>query len=431
MHYVRFLKPVEVDLQLSQIKTLIYITSDLGDSLFPGSIALSASIVTPKSIQSIKLQHGRRFDRVMGGELYSRTILEWTPQSRVLPVKVDINQATYNFGREYVLEIRTLTPQESKIHAYNGNVKLIMPHVVGAISGGFQIMSFNHILERDYRRLVSFPFSKLQPMYMWEEGGESIARHVWDAGMALVAYFDLLLSSSPHHESILSEILRPPSAINYPKDTLQILELGAGVGLVGLALSELLTSSKTAQPHQITLTDLPDPQNVISRNLSDQSKVFQSGSEHSVLDFQILDWSEELPTAIAAKRFNLVLVSDCTYNPDSAAALVKTLEAVTERDCKSTTNPGAAASNSKTFIVVAMKKRHPSEEVFFDLMKEAGFDIIEEENVILPSIYAEEKDGIDISEAEHVDIYIFAMSSIITTRPSENTSEIEHGWTLI
>jgi hypothetical protein len=74
-----------------------------------------------------------------------------------------------------------------------------------------------------------------------------------------------------------------------------------------------------------------------------------------------------------------VFVADCTYNPDVVPDLVKTLGRV-------------ADGNREGKVVVAMKVRHESELVFFDLMKERGFVVNEKGIVPLPVLGGEDQE---------------------------------------
>ena len=103
-----------------------------------------------------------------------------------------------------------------------------------------------------------------------------------------------------------------------------------------------------------------------------------------------LDWDDALPELIKQGQCDLVIVSDCTYNSDSIPALVKTLAAVIER------SPDA-------MVVVAMKVRHDSEAVFFDLMVKAG--LIKAENYTIPLPDQQRADTEQALEA--VDVYVF------------------------
>ena len=121
------------------------------------------------------------------------------------------------------------------------------------------------------------------------------------------------------------------------------------------------------RPHsQVLLTDLPEAMDILALNAS--ATCLPRGSQ---VETQSLDWDAELPESVHGRRFELVLVSDCTYNADSLPALVRTLRAVTR-------------GQRAVLVLVAMKVRHESEKVFFELMAGAGFAEVEHSRVGLP-----------------------------------------------
>lgn len=79
-------------------------------------------------------------------------------------------------------------------------------------------------------------------------------------------------------------------------------------------------------------------------------------------------------------------MADCTYNPDVVPDLVITLQRLAEE-------------NSDLLILLAMKVRHESEMVFFDLMQKGGFAVREKCILPLPVV------GDD--EGEEIEIYVF------------------------
>ena len=139
-----------------------------------------------------------------------------------------------------------------------------------------------------------------------------------------------------------------------------ILELGSGCGIVGIAVAQLYPSCN------VLLTDLPEAMDILGLNIH-RSKP----AEAATLTHSVLDWAKSIPTAIQRTPFDLVLVSDCTYNADSIPALVHLLSAV-------------ASTWPNVIIVVASKLRHPSEAIFFDLMAEARFTQVYHKTVSLP-----------------------------------------------
>lgn len=140
---------------------------------------------------------------------------------------------------------------------------------------------------------------------------------------------------------------------------IQVVELGAGCGMVGIGLTTMVENC------EVLLTDMAEAEEIIKRNV-DQS----NPKTNSVAKFQVLDWNEP-PAELCDKSLDLILVSDCTYNSDSQPALVSCLSRLVR-------------SSPDAVILVALKRRHESEAVFFELMKNAGFDS-QQKNVKLPT----------------------------------------------
>jgi len=141
---------------------------------------------------------------------------------------------------------------------------------------------------------------------------------------------------------------------------LRVLEVGAGCGMVGIALSQLRKA-------EIILTDLEDAQDIMQSNIDAATQA--SGSS---LKRQVLGWGTGLDD-LADIRFDLILVSDCIYNPDSSVLLVETLKQLSLR-------------NPDLLVYVALKRRHDADEVFFEHMQKSGLGIIEGVNIKLPHI---------------------------------------------
>ncbi|KAI4217651.1 MAG: hypothetical protein LQ351_000247 [Letrouitia transgressa] len=103
----------------------------------------------------------------------------------------------------------------------------------------------------------------------------------------------------------------------------------------------------------------------------------------SKLNSKPLDWNcsdTGLQTLLDSidRNVDLVIVSECTYNPDSIPALVNTLRRIMDK------NTRGRLPEEVPGIYVATKVRHPSEAVFFDLMAEAGFNIVEHLTTAMP-----------------------------------------------
>lgn len=150
------------------------------------------------------------------------------------------------------------------------------------------------------------------------------------------------------------------------RSPLRILELGSGCGIVGIALSQLLSTCS------IVLTDLPEVEDIVTRNTAAANP-----ARSSSLEFQVLDWDGELSGRVCNGGIDLIVVSDCTYNADSLPALVSVMSKLVQL------SPDA-------LILVAVKRRHDSEAVFFDLMQAAELSKLDQDTIKLPSQHDDE-----------------------------------------
>jgi predicted nicotinamide N-methyase len=159
---------------------------------------------------------------------------------------------------------------------------------------------------------------------------------------------------------------------------LQVIELGSGCGIVAISLAQTIPDC------EIMLTDLPEAQEIAQRNIESMNAAISSTAV-----FQPLNWEEPLPPSVADKTFDLILVADCTYNPDSTPALVDTFSKLVKR-------------SPKAVLLLSMKVRHPDELVFFDFMKKAEFVEASKISIPLPGSHGE-MDQVNIHVFHHKD----------------------------
>lgn len=175
-------------------------------------------------------------------------------------------------------------------------------------------------------------------------------------------------------------------------ELINVIELGSGCGLVGIALATLRHKCR------ILLTDLPDAMDILDYNILQSKPALESKIEHMVLD-----WAEPLPSAITEQQYDLILVSECTYNEISIPALVKTLSAL-------------VAQSPTAVVVLATKVRHFSERVFFDMMSDTGFVQLEQRSIELPDPQKKKNE----QSMEMVDVYSFRRTQMMgqpTSKP--------------
>lgn len=161
---------------------------------------------------------------------------------------------------------------------------------------------------------------------------------------------------------------------------IDVLELGAGCGIVGIALAHCFSNC------MVQLTDLVEAQDILSKNLGQATPAASSS-----LRGRTLEWNDESGEASLECEFNLIIVSDCIYNPDSCPDLVRTLSRV-------------SSASPDVRILVAAKRRHDSEDVFFDLMRDAQMQILEKTTIDLPY----ETSDLDV-KAPEVELYMYGL----------------------
>jgi hypothetical protein len=198
-----------------------------------------------------------------------------------------------------------------------------------------------------------------------------------DAGLMLSSYIAAISPFNTPHPEYLHTLPELPTLgkILSLKD-LNILELGAGCGIVGITLSKFLPSAS-----QILLTDLPEASEILEHNLSPSILLPQNRTK---ITYQVLDWASPLQPNIKETDWDLIVVADCTYNPDVVPDLVSTLKSITQGN-----------KRKHALILLAMKVRHESEMVFFDLMAQNGF-VIQEKAVLPLPVLAGEGEQIEI-----------------------------------
>lgn len=119
---------------------------------------------------------------------------------------------------------------------------------------------------------------------------------------------------------------------------------------MGIALAQAIPDA------DVLLTDLPDARELVEENISRMRPAINAR-----VRFVELDWEDDPPPPWLSQRVNdLIIVSECTYNPSTFPALVRTLAALVAR-------------SPQAVILVATKTRHAEEADFWGLMAGEGF----------------------------------------------------------
>ncbi|RPA83371.1 hypothetical protein BJ508DRAFT_413567 [Ascobolus immersus RN42] len=367
--YLKFLKPP----QLAPLKgpsgsftltTVFTITSDLGDVYFTDSIDIRATLSSGSAIlleKTISWTNGSQFVRCdmpfQSSKIPSTGLSGLVLSLSPVPSEVEGRLA------DGIDELCRIYPDPSiqVVSASSSQTKL----------KGKNLFAASHLVERRLKLRTTGDVLKV-----WEETGENIAGHVWDAGIILSAYLDHYADKSS------GPLTKLHSRLNR-KEEFTAIELGSGCGLVGLTLATVYPKST------VFLTDLSEAEELCRRNLELVS------TTTSGVDFCVLDWYDTaIPETIPKDTADIILAADCTYNTGSVPALVKTFERLTE-------------NNRDAVVLLAHKPRHDSERLFFELMED-NFDIVERTDAALPktSDWEDEDDGGQLP-AQAVNLYTF------------------------
>ena len=140
------------------------------------------------------------------------------------------------------------------------------------------------------------------------------------------------------------------------------------------------------------LTELPAAMDLLETNVRVARPVTGSTLETMALDWEMAILAKAgRSTILAGRVFELVVVSECTYNEDSIPALVHVITALATR-------------KPDMLVPVATKVRHVTEAMFFKLMSGAGMRRLEHAALNLPP-----NPGV-WRPSDEIDIYLFQMS---------------------
>ncbi|KAI1108390.1 putative methyltransferase-domain-containing protein [Nemania sp. NC0429] len=417
MHYVRLLRPPKIGVSAGGllISLLFTITTDLGDSFLcpeDGSIDLVVAAVESGSELAPSLRRRGKWE------------CEWKTGMRVLDARVRL----WPGSRQHAVNCRVAiypAPQRQQQQRPDTSVPLgtlhigdVLPwgrkaddtHKMGVIvPAAFEVIS-SVVAPASVRTLGlgtghlrgGDRYDDVLNIHFEEDIGESIARHIWDAGLVTSAYIADACSSP--------ESIRKIFTISH--ESFNVLELGSGVGILGITIASILPRAAAAQGQtlknaRVLLTDLEEAEERARSNIAraETALARQSTDGASVtIGYENLDWDEgcegRFGALAAATSWDLVVLSDCTYNVDSLPALVGTLSAL--HAAKERQHDADDGGLTKLSVLLATKPRHSSEEALFGLLKDQGWAYRVVKEIPLPKIG---------EEAEIVQVYLLEKGS--------------------
>lgn len=408
MHYIRLLRPLVLD-ERGSVKIVLAITTDLGDAFLspPEPVPISVCLVhdghtTPTAPNPIRLTTSG-----------PRPV--WKDGMRVLKLDVQVPSQVVRGIKTAAADPATRGTVELFITASPGpeeplrTVDLPFDETNGRILGLSAPISLpgqepKYLAKRKFRLSPQTCLLELN-----EEIGESIDRHIWDAGVIAMGAVSNMLSpdsstATDHVTWDKTPLLKKLLCSASGSQPVNVIELGCGVGILGLGLAAALHArlSDTAAEGEVTsnilLTDLPGAEDLARTNISLFAKAAEgSGRAAAVeLDFESLDWEEGKEGRFGPKvdgtTWDMIIISDCTYNVDMLPALVGTLSALANKTTRETND------EKQTKVVLATKPRHASEKALFGLMGQDGWEVVERATQRLPHLGKQD---------EVVELYLF------------------------
>lgn len=156
MRYIRFLKPPRIVDQTCTF--LVTITSDLGEDFLPDDVILAATL--------------RSNDP--SGDIYLRRTLKWTSGMRTLSGSFDLAHSDVEYPARVHVGVRS-SPTSDHFEKHHDDTD--PPSIISAWSA--IIDPNNGITEAEKKVERRFMPLSNRTICIWEETGESIARHLW------------------------------------------------------------------------------------------------------------------------------------------------------------------------------------------------------------------------------------------------------------
>ncbi|RDA93176.1 hypothetical protein CP533_3168 [Ophiocordyceps camponoti-saundersi (nom. inval.)] len=371
MHYVRLLRPPKLIRSYRDLKVelVLAITTDLGDAFLCPEEALDLVVRVAAHVASPP-------GAIVLWELPPATgKLQWRAGVRVVKPTLVIPESVaeaVEANQKVELSVSPTPPYAADtLHAIlkastQGGGGLVMPVSV-ALSGRDQS---RHVCTR---KLLGYGIGCFE---LEEDMGDSIARHIWDASPVALA------AIAGACDGPCLGVLRRLLSANRPIPV-NVLELGCGVGILGAGLGSLYPRCT------VLMTDVDEAE--------DRARANMDLLARDNLLYENLDWNDGrrgvFGPLVRSRCWNLIMLSDCTYNTDTLPALVATLSELHRLNVAST---GERGFISMTWV--ATKPRHDSERVVMTLLADDGWETVAKQALPLPVLGG---------ESQTVEMYLF------------------------
>ena len=147
------------------LKAVVCICTDLGETFYDQDVSLAATLRSPNH----------------DGDIYLRRTVLWTAGMRALPISIDITRSELDWPAKLHVGIKGKHAHLTD-HLENFHSPSDMPSILSAWSDPMDPTSGRFEASRRVERQF-MPLSE-RPLSIYEDTGESIARHLWYAQSA-------------------------------------------------------------------------------------------------------------------------------------------------------------------------------------------------------------------------------------------------------
>lgn len=376
MHYIRLLRPATVNTSNPNAPVLsvtLTITTDLGDTF------LSPDEPIWLTFGPIQANYGstHSISQPLLSPVGGKRVF-WKAGMRVLKVDVPL-PAFATTGKvavpvdtrssEYQLSAReTVYMLPWRMREHGKSKGLIVPLTIELNDGVGSDVALRDIL---CQCSPSFSTTSLE---IGEDIGESIARHIWDAGLVTVA----LLADGCREKRPAG--FRIQDFMPIATSVLNVLELGSGVGVLSIGIGTFIHAAAKVQgindlTATVVLTDLPEAEERARSNIDRYRRNRFMDNPQAQLEYENLDWEDgaqgNFGPLVSSKFWDFIVLSDCTYNVDTFPVLVGTLSALHSQNLSHSS--AQARDSTVTKVILSTKPRHDSEKALFELLDTAGW----------------------------------------------------------
>ncbi|KAG1878600.1 putative methyltransferase-domain-containing protein [Suillus tomentosus] len=193
-----------------------------------------------------------------------------------------------------------------------------------------------------------------------EQTSFDLDKKIWDSGIGLSSWLIQLHSGMVANTTLVSKV----------KNTLfaskcDVLELGAGTGIVAIVLGILQGLDTPVTAGKIITTDLPSALPLLQSNMSSNQALYHPGNAPNGV---VLDWDElDISTQVASfvNGIDVIVMADVTYNTASFPALIGTLSRLIMFSMSVT-------PAKPPLIILGYKERDVAERTLWEMAEKIG-----------------------------------------------------------